>query len=178
MIWINKKLRDMREEEGFTLIELMVVVLIIAILIAIAIPTFLGARQRAQDRAAQSDLRNTVTAAKALYTDRSTYNDATEVALEGAEPSIDFDGAAASTVDTVSVVAVPATPQHFYAAKLSASGQCWFIRDSVVPNPATNPGTRWARDGGDGAPACTAAAAALLTDANFASRTPAGAAAV
>jgi prepilin-type N-terminal cleavage/methylation domain-containing protein len=39
-------------EAGFTLIELMVVVLIIAILIAIAIPTFLGARSRAQDRVA------------------------------------------------------------------------------------------------------------------------------
>ena len=45
-------------EAGFTLIELMVVVLLIAILIAIAIPTFLGARSRAQDRAAQSNLRN------------------------------------------------------------------------------------------------------------------------
>ena len=51
----------------------MVVVLIIAILIAIAIPTFLGARQRAQDRAAQSDLRNGLTAEKTFYTDSQTY---------------------------------------------------------------------------------------------------------
>ncbi|MDE3206718.1 MAG: prepilin-type N-terminal cleavage/methylation domain-containing protein, partial [Acidobacteriota bacterium] len=48
-----KERRD-RDEEGFTLIELMVVVLIIAILLAIAIPTFLGARNGANARAAQS----------------------------------------------------------------------------------------------------------------------------
>ena len=67
-----KSRRD--DEEGFTLIELMVVVLIIAILIAIAIPTFLGARQRAQDRAAQSDLRNGLTAEKTFYTDGESYS--------------------------------------------------------------------------------------------------------
>ena len=72
---MKHRMRD--EDSGFTLIELMVVVLIIAILIAIAIPTFLGARKRAQDRAAQSNLRNTVTAAKAIFTDKEDYNDAT-----------------------------------------------------------------------------------------------------
>ena len=41
--------RDGNGEDGFTLIELMVVVLIIAILIAIAIPTFLGAQNKAKD---------------------------------------------------------------------------------------------------------------------------------
>jgi type IV pilus assembly protein PilA len=61
--------RRRENEEGFTLIELMVVVLIIAILIAIAIPTFLGAQNRARDRAAQSDLRNAFTAAKSIATD-------------------------------------------------------------------------------------------------------------
>ena len=94
------KNRLQREDKGFTLIELMVVVLIIAILIAIAIPTFLGARGRAQDRAAQSSLRNTVTAAKAIYTDDEDYADATTVALTASEPSLAFVGAAVDSDDS------------------------------------------------------------------------------
>ena len=81
------------DEQGFTLIELMVVVLIIAILIAIAIPTFLGARQRAQDRAAQSDLRNGLTAEKTVYTDSQTYsNDTSTAGMKGIESSLDWGG--------------------------------------------------------------------------------------
>src|SRR5581483_921245 len=70
-----EKLRARRQsEEGFTLIELMVVVLIIAILLAIAIPTFLGARSKAQDRAAQSNIRNAFTAEKTFYVDGQAYD--------------------------------------------------------------------------------------------------------
>jgi type IV pilus assembly protein PilA len=79
------------EEQGFTLIELMVVVLIIAILIAIAIPTFLGARARAQDRAAQSDLRNALTAEKTVYTDAQTY-DGSGANMAKVEPSLGWVG--------------------------------------------------------------------------------------
>ena len=61
-----------QDEDGFTLIELMVVVLIIGILIAIALPTFLGARTWSQNRAAQSDLRNALVAAKTMDTDNSS----------------------------------------------------------------------------------------------------------
>ncbi len=79
------------DERGFTLIELMVVVLIIAILIAIAIPTFLGARQRAQDRAAQSDVRNGLTAEKTAYTDGQVFV-ANAATMKGIEPSLDWGG--------------------------------------------------------------------------------------
>src|SRR5687768_8415807 len=88
MLEILRKRRE-DEDQGFTLIELMVVVLIIAILIAIAIPTFLGARKRAQDRAAQSNLRNALTAEKTYYTDNQAYTAGT-TALAEIEPSLEF----------------------------------------------------------------------------------------
>ena len=53
-----------KDEDGFTLIELMVVVLIIAILIAIAIPTFFAAQDNARKSAAPSNLRNASSAIK------------------------------------------------------------------------------------------------------------------
>jgi type IV pilus assembly protein PilA len=76
--------RPRHEEEGFTLIELMVVLLIIAILLAIAIPTFLGARNRANARYTQSDLRNALTAEQTYWTANQTFATnlaSTEVAL-------------------------------------------------------------------------------------------------
>jgi type IV pilus assembly protein PilA len=136
------------DEEGFTLIELMVVVLIIAILIAIAIPTFLGARQKAQDRAAQSDLRNALTAAKTAYVDSEDYTvAATELA--SVEPSLTYiSGGTASTAARFISVAAPDSNSLGMAA-LSADGTCWQLFDSTATGSA---GTTFGSTGG----ACTA----------------------
>ena len=62
-----------KEEKGFTLIELMIVVAIIGILAAIAIPQFALYRQRGFNAAMNSDLRNAATAQEAVYSDSLSY---------------------------------------------------------------------------------------------------------
>jgi type IV pilus assembly protein PilA len=139
---IAKRLKD--REEGFTLIELMVVVLIIAILIAIAIPTFLGARTRAQDRAAQSSLRNALTSAKTIFTDHEDYQEANSTALESVEPSLNFhDGGDSTGQNDVSVDAggVADNEDEWVGAVLSRSGKCFWIQDQ---SGSGGPGTTYA----------------------------------
>lgn len=54
-----------RDDRGFTLVELLVVIVVLAILAAIAVPLFLGHRTKAYDAAAKADLRNLVLAVTA-----------------------------------------------------------------------------------------------------------------
>ncbi|MCB0991660.1 MAG: prepilin-type N-terminal cleavage/methylation domain-containing protein [Acidimicrobiales bacterium] len=133
-----KQLQERREnQDGFTLIELMVVVLIIAILIAIAVPTFLGARERAQDRAVQSNLRNALTAGKVIYADDGDYSGATAAELADTEPALTFQAAVSADANEVSF-AVAADNQSIVYAALSDSGDCWYLRDAVGNTAGTS----------------------------------------
>jgi len=120
------------DEGGFTLIELMVVVLIIAILIAIAIPTFLGAQNRARDRAAQSDLRNALTAARTISTDAAgAFTGINATSLAGAESALTFGAADGDDGTTTTVgwdVDTSGTPDVLVLSTVSDSGTAFALR--------------------------------------------------
>jgi type IV pilus assembly protein PilA len=83
----------MRDERGFSLVELMVVILVIGILIGIAVPTFLVVRQRAQDRAAQSNLRTGLAAAMTHWAHAGDYDGFDAATAETIESSLDWQPA-------------------------------------------------------------------------------------
>lgn len=88
-------------DEGFTLLELMIAVAILALLLAIAIPTFLGARTRAQDSQALSTVRATFDTAAAILSQPDVEGQPLDL-LKTMEPQYNYTFAASTDPDTVS----------------------------------------------------------------------------
>lgn len=163
---------DEEREGGFTLIELMVVVMIIAILVGIAIPAFLGARKRAQDTASKSNLRNALSTAQTVFTDNQAYLAVADVVgppavagmvstLGSEEPSLTFkaNDAASAAAKEISVKTLTSTGgtglDEIILSSKAASGKCFFLRHVATAGQANLSGSYMASVANAGA-ACAA----------------------
>jgi type IV pilus assembly protein PilA len=79
---LSKRVTQKDGQGGFTLIELLVVIIIIGILLAIAIPSYLSFRGRAEKAAAQADVRAAIPGVEAFYADHNTYSLLTSAVLK------------------------------------------------------------------------------------------------
>ena len=101
--------------DGFTLIEMMIVVVIIGILAMIALPQFTSVKGNAYDASAKSDLRNAMTAQEAYYSDNQAY--ASDLAdLADFVPNVD-----------VTITVVEGDAGHFVMTAQHGLGQCWEV---------------------------------------------------
>jgi type IV pilus assembly protein PilA len=139
---VLRRLRDAQDvelegggtaEAGFTLIELMVVLLIIAILLAIAIPTFLGVTSSANDRAAQSNLTNALTEASAVYQSNNQTYSGIQTAVTSSAPEFTWSAGTACTASQTNCISIAPVDvntandgQGVVLATYSKTGLCWF----------------------------------------------------
>lgn len=116
-----------KREEGFTLIEILVVMIIIGILAAIAIPVFLGQRKSANDATTVSDVKNASTSEEAFFSENGKYtNNTTALATPGTATSA-LPGWAKSANTTSVTFTVQTSPDAYTIVGVSKSGNSYCV---------------------------------------------------
>jgi len=122
------------DEAGFTLVELMVVLLIMSILMAIAIPIFLGAQASAEDRSSQSNLDNALLSARTIYVSQPNgqYPSNTVALLKDQEPELSF-GSTSSGPNTIAAEwDSDSSGNTALVMAAKSDGACWYITDDLT----------------------------------------------
>jgi type IV pilus assembly protein PilA len=136
-----------RGQDGFTLVEILIVIVIAALLAALALPAFLGQKTKASDAAAKSDARNAETAMHVYRTENGgSYVCGTSAAcvgelrrIEGSVPAAgltvsDDDGTGSATSDAFRVTALGGEARTFWISR-NAAGSARGCALNGAPRP-------------------------------------------
>jgi type IV pilus assembly protein PilA len=146
-------------DDGFTLIELMVVLLILAILLAIAIPTFLGVSKSANDRSAQSNLNSAELNVKTIFQQNTqsyalgataaSLSSSMATSLGSAIPNLSFATGAVTSGTSPAAVSVSVAADGngiVIASQAKGTGNCWYVIDNAAIESTTSNGA-WSVSG-------------------------------
>jgi type IV pilus assembly protein PilA len=130
--------RSNKNQQGFTLVELLIVIIVIAILCAIAIPTFLGQRERANDTAAYSLVRNGLTVLQTAFVDTGDYLEIDTDMLNSIDTTIEWIDNGEDLVSTSPPGITPAVGAEAKSHQLAVCLQSSEVADIATESASGN----------------------------------------